>query len=334
MGKETYYFSHDYNARNDVKIKKLISRHGYNGYGIYWALIEDLYNNGNRIETDFELLTFDLRVEYSLVKSIVEDFNLFRVEDGFISSDSVAKRLSQRDERSQKSRDNAAKRWSNIDAKSRQKAENCIFYIIEMHKAEERFLKCGITSESISRRYSGKTNGYSYSVIYSLETSTIEGLEIEKLIGITAERYTPFDKFPGSLECFAIAEKERIIELAMQRECNGNAIKEKKGKERKGKEKKEEGMFSAPAEPTLPTPPSDEDVAFANFQKWLESEATEVSKMKEPFTMPQFLKLKKSCSTEEIMAQCVNMHNWKELNRKRTSAYYTFLNWHNRDGKK
>ena len=46
MAKETFYFSHDYNARNDIKIKKLILKHGFCGYGIFWAIIEDLYNKG------------------------------------------------------------------------------------------------------------------------------------------------------------------------------------------------------------------------------------------------------------------------------------------------
>ena len=49
MKKETYYFSHDYNTRNDFKIKKMIMKLGYTAYGVYWALIEDLYNNDNKI---------------------------------------------------------------------------------------------------------------------------------------------------------------------------------------------------------------------------------------------------------------------------------------------
>ncbi len=49
MKKETYYFSHDYNTRNDFKIKKMIMKLGYTAYGVYWALIEDLYNNDNNI---------------------------------------------------------------------------------------------------------------------------------------------------------------------------------------------------------------------------------------------------------------------------------------------
>ena len=52
MNKETFYFSHDYNSRNDVKIKKLLSKHGLLGYGIFWAIIEELYNNTNVLPLD------------------------------------------------------------------------------------------------------------------------------------------------------------------------------------------------------------------------------------------------------------------------------------------
>jgi hypothetical protein len=41
--KETYYFSHDYNARNDEKIIKLIQKEGWEAYGIYWAVVEKIY---------------------------------------------------------------------------------------------------------------------------------------------------------------------------------------------------------------------------------------------------------------------------------------------------
>ena len=52
--KETFYFSHDYNTRSDAKIKKLIQKHGYFGYGIFWCLVEDLYQNANALQTQSE----------------------------------------------------------------------------------------------------------------------------------------------------------------------------------------------------------------------------------------------------------------------------------------
>lgn len=44
--KDAYYFSHDSNARNDEKILMLRAEHGMEGYGIYWALIEMMFESG------------------------------------------------------------------------------------------------------------------------------------------------------------------------------------------------------------------------------------------------------------------------------------------------
>ena len=40
--KESYYFSHDNNARSDLKLLRLRQEWGYEGYGIFWGIIECL----------------------------------------------------------------------------------------------------------------------------------------------------------------------------------------------------------------------------------------------------------------------------------------------------
>jgi hypothetical protein len=45
MPKESFYFSHDYNARNDDKILELRSEYGAEGYGIFWMIIETMAEN-------------------------------------------------------------------------------------------------------------------------------------------------------------------------------------------------------------------------------------------------------------------------------------------------
>ena len=47
MAKETFYFQHDYNARNDDKILELRATFGAEGYGIFWMLIETMAENEN-----------------------------------------------------------------------------------------------------------------------------------------------------------------------------------------------------------------------------------------------------------------------------------------------
>ena len=112
MKQDTFYFSHDYNARQDPKIKKLIQRHGLCGYGIFWAIVEDLYNNANALPTDYESIAFDLRTNPDVIESVIKDFGLFVIDGEMFGSLSIQKRLDDRAEKSQKARDNANKRWN------------------------------------------------------------------------------------------------------------------------------------------------------------------------------------------------------------------------------
>ena len=38
--KDSYYFQHDSNARNDPKLKALMNTYGLEGYGRFWIIIE------------------------------------------------------------------------------------------------------------------------------------------------------------------------------------------------------------------------------------------------------------------------------------------------------
>lgn len=104
--KESLYFPHDYNASGDEKISKMVRKHGWQSYGLYWALVERLYQNGGRIVKDYEHLAYDLRVELGLVKSICGEFDLFYTHmDTYLASRSVDRRLAAIRERSKKARE-------------------------------------------------------------------------------------------------------------------------------------------------------------------------------------------------------------------------------------
>ncbi|UYW02088.1 DUF4373 domain-containing protein [Flavobacterium agricola] len=107
----TFYFSHDYNARSDIKIRNLILKHGALGYGVYWMLIEDLYNNTNVLPLNYDLIAFDLRVDKNVIQSIINDFDLFIIDGDYFGSLSVQRRLDERNEKSRKARESIAKRW-------------------------------------------------------------------------------------------------------------------------------------------------------------------------------------------------------------------------------
>lgn len=106
------YFSHDVTARQDEKVKDLIFKHGLLGYGIFWAIVEDLYQNENILQTNYERMSFEFHCDIHVLKSVINDFNLFVFEDNNFGSMSVQKRLEKQIEKSTKARESIQKRWS------------------------------------------------------------------------------------------------------------------------------------------------------------------------------------------------------------------------------
>ena len=136
--KDTFYFSHDYNTRNDIKIKRLIAKHNYLGYGIFWAIIEDLYNNANALPLDYDCIAFDLRADVDIVKSIINDFDLFVFSDGFFGSNSIQKRLNERNLKSIKARESALNRWNKSDRNANALQSQCEGNAIKERKEKEK----------------------------------------------------------------------------------------------------------------------------------------------------------------------------------------------------
>jgi hypothetical protein len=126
MADNTFYFSHDYNTRLDDKIKDLIYQHGYLGYGLYWALVEDLYNNANALRRNYKRIADDYKTQVETIESIIEDFDLFVLSECQFHSNSVEKRLNQRESKSVKARESAQKRWNNANALQTQSDGNAI----------------------------------------------------------------------------------------------------------------------------------------------------------------------------------------------------------------
>jgi hypothetical protein len=151
MAKDTFYFSHDYNARNDEKIKRLIKKHLYRGYGIYWAIIEDLYNNANALQLDYDGIAFDLHEDAEIVKSVIHDFGLFVFNGDIFGSLSVQKRLDERNSKSKKARESALYRWNNTTDNTNAIRTQCDSNAIKERKEKERKEKesIGITDSEI-----------------------------------------------------------------------------------------------------------------------------------------------------------------------------------------
>jgi hypothetical protein len=94
------------------------------GYGVFWSIVEDLYNNANALRTDYEGIAYDLRSDSELVASVVNDFDLFIFNGEYFGSNSVQERLEQRNDKSAKARKSASYRWDNANAMQTQSDSN------------------------------------------------------------------------------------------------------------------------------------------------------------------------------------------------------------------
>ena len=107
MSKQSYYFPHDSNARNDDRILELRASHGFEGYGIYWAIIEVL-----RDQTEYQFRSNALAIlsiAISCEKKVLEDVfsicletGLFVEENGYFFSESLKNRMLAYDEKKAK----------------------------------------------------------------------------------------------------------------------------------------------------------------------------------------------------------------------------------------
>ena len=115
--KETYYFSHDYNARNDRKMQRLIMKQGVEGVGIFWCIVEMLYEEGgSMLLSECERISFELRTDCERINFVLLESELFDNDGKTFWSNSVLDRLNKRKEKSVKAKESADKRWAYANA--------------------------------------------------------------------------------------------------------------------------------------------------------------------------------------------------------------------------
>lgn len=99
--KETCYFSHDANAKDDFKIMLLIEELGLEGYGIFWVLIETLREQQN-YKYPLKLLSVLARkynTTLAKLEVVVRNYHLFVIEDDcFFYSSSLNRRMQKMEE--------------------------------------------------------------------------------------------------------------------------------------------------------------------------------------------------------------------------------------------
>ncbi|WP_168198412.1 DUF4373 domain-containing protein [Crassaminicella thermophila] len=120
MAKDAYYFSHDSNARHDPKILAMRSVYGSEGYGWYWILIETFREQENYklkiTKHVYNALAMQMQCNAEQAQCYVNDcineFELFETDGDFIWSNSLLKRMQNKEEKSEKARKAAQARWN------------------------------------------------------------------------------------------------------------------------------------------------------------------------------------------------------------------------------
>lgn len=134
------YFSHDSNSRNSDKLLQVRMKYGAEGYGIFFMILERLREEKEYMSVkDYNMVAFDLRVDTSKIKAVVEDFGLFVfTDDGeYFYSESFNERMAMMDEKkaekSERGKKAAAARWEK-EKKSDSMHEQCMSNADAMHE--------------------------------------------------------------------------------------------------------------------------------------------------------------------------------------------------------
>ena len=134
------YLQHQSNSFTDIKIIKMRSKLGIESYGIFWALLELLFNEENKLcVDDYSVLAFSLQCDPDKLKSVIEDFDLFVIEDGCFYSKRLNKHIDEINNKSIIAKENAKKRWNN--AKAMQPHSNGNASKVEYSKADKSKVK-------------------------------------------------------------------------------------------------------------------------------------------------------------------------------------------------
>ena len=179
----TFYFSHDGNARGDQKILYLRASHGWEGYGIYWMLIEMMFEcSESKLEHEnIPAIAYDNQVKPETLQSIVDTCikkGLFISDGNYFWSNSLRCRkelaLESRNKKSVAGKIGMEKRWGSSELP---KDNNSVITVLET--SNNTPITPAVTNDNNKKKL-----------------NEIKGKEIKSNeIKSSASEYTLFDKF-------------------------------------------------------------------------------------------------------------------------------------------
>jgi len=133
------------------------SKLGMESYGIFWSVLEMLFTEENKLcIEDYDSLAFGLQCDAKVLKQVIEDFDLFVVEDGCFYSRRLNNHIEDINNKSTKAKENASKRWDNATAmqphsdRNASKVNKSISKVKKSKSIEERIIDFNKSIQSIN----------------------------------------------------------------------------------------------------------------------------------------------------------------------------------------
>ena len=106
------YINHKISNRSEYVFRKLIERKGAAAYGVYWYILEELYESGGKmLFEEIEPISKVLCVRKDFVASVIKSFSLFQYDSESFWSDEVIEQIEKRQKIKDKRKEAANKRW-------------------------------------------------------------------------------------------------------------------------------------------------------------------------------------------------------------------------------
>lgn len=106
------YINHKISNRSEYVFRKLIERKGAAAYGVYWYILEELYESGGKmLFGEIEPISKALCVRKDFVVSVIKSFSLFQYDSESFWSDEVIEQIEKRQKIKDKRKEAANKRW-------------------------------------------------------------------------------------------------------------------------------------------------------------------------------------------------------------------------------
>jgi hypothetical protein len=332
MTKHALYFSHDSNARTDEKIVDLRMCLGWEGYGLYWAVVEMLSESTDyKMKTDCKRIAFTLGCSLEVADQIINNFNLFIIDGDCFSSESLNRRMELKSKKSDRAKRGAEARWHKKDktlsSTGEVMREKPQAYIIICEGGGEKFVKIGITTEYISRRFSGKMP-YEYKVHSQFFSQDYTKIETELTVLLKSFSYVPKRHFPGINECYSMESLDKIgmfssvfkvdeIHNAYATQCKDdathmqrNAIK-KENKEKKQINKESKTKDRAFALEYLSRNNIDW-ITTKMWEEWIDHKIRQKTKITDRALSGNIVKLKKVPDPNAAIVEACD-RNWKDI---------------------